>query len=172
MKKIWGILLFVTLGIFLGIALSQIYNNYSNNSELQQYKQSQCYTSLQPSQYFRSQSYLWQSNDYPVQVKDSQLIINNPNNLIKTKDVSETGSMRPTIPDDGILLVDSNKKDIKVGDIITFNCANEGIVHRVIDITNGIYTTKGDNNAVNDTEGAGCHTTINEIEGKVVGVLY
>ena len=162
MKKIWRIIIFVVLGIIFGFCISQAIGSIgnSNNSELQKYKQSQCYTDLQPSQYFRSQSYLWQSNDYPVQVKDSQLIINNPNNLIKTKDVSETGSMRPTIPDDGILLVDSNKNDIKVGDIIIFDCADKRIVHRVIDITNGIYTTKGDNNAINDSAGnINCQTT-------------
>ena len=170
MKNIWWIILFLVLGIILGFSISQSIGNINSSKNLN--LPSQCYTNLQPSQYFRSNSYLYGFNNYPILSKDSQLIINNPNNLIKAKDVSATGSMRPTIPDNGIILVDSNKNDIKIGDIINFDCANQGIVHRVIDITNGIYTTKGDNNAVNDTEGLGCHTKINDIRGKVVGVLY
>ena len=59
-----------------------------------------------------------------------------------------SGSMKPKIqPGDVVVITNRNKEDLKKGDIITFNGEdNDIITHRIIDIQNNSYITKGDNN--------------------------
>jgi len=49
----------------------------------------------------------------------------------------------------GDIIVLSGKKDYSIGDIIVFNVATQTtpIIHRIVAINEGIYFTKGDNNA-------------------------
>ena len=66
-----------------------------------------------------------------------------------------SGSMEPTLQiGDLIITKEKSKKDIKVGDIISFKDVDSTITHRVIKVIsqNGeiLYQTKGDNNNVSD----------------------
>jgi len=69
--------------------------------------------------------------------------------------VSKTNSMEPTI-DDGMYLIlqPVNFNDLIVGDIIMYEHPdfNQGnpVLHRIVDKANGMFETKGDNNARND----------------------
>ena len=81
--------------------------------------------------------------------------------------IVKTGSMEPTI-NAGELILISNEKNYKVGDIVTI-LDNEGyiITHRIINIDYNKVITKGDNNNINDEE-----NSINNIIGKVVFHSY
>lgn len=66
-------------------------------------------------------------------------------------------SMEPQINIGDIVIIKYLPEEvIKVGDIITFEKNNEYITHRIVKIENNgnkkLYTTKGDNNKVNDIE--------------------
>lgn len=55
-------------------------------------------------------------------------------------------SMKPTINDgDAIIVIPTSEKDIKIGDVISYNRGGWIITHRVIDKENGKIITKGDN---------------------------
>lgn len=63
-----------------------------------------------------------------------------------------TGSMEPTIKT-GSIVFSSKQKDIKKGDIIVFESSTDSditISHRVVDIVEDKYQTKGDNNMEED----------------------
>ena len=68
---------------------------------------------------------------------------------------------------DVILIKETKQEDIKKGDIITFKKENI-ITHRIVEINKNndtmYYTTKGDNNNVNDAE----KVKYEEIEGKYI----
>ena len=75
-----------------------------------------------------------------------------------------------TIPEDSIIMVHDlskdQKKDLAVGDVITFHQGRMEIVHRIIEIkTDGTLVTKGDANQTPDPP-----ITLEEVDGKVVGV--
>ena len=61
-------------------------------------------------------------------------------------------SMEPTYKEKSIIYYKSvNENEIRVGDIITFKGSkNELISHRVMEINNGLITTKGDANSIED----------------------
>lgn len=71
----------------------------------------------------------------------------------------ETGSMKPEIDERSYILVSSaDKKDVKVGDVIVFVCKDKSlpvynalVTHRVIEVTEAGYITKGDNNPAADS---------------------
>lgn len=70
--------------------------------------------------------------------------------------VIKTSSMEPTIKvNDVIINKNVKQEDIKVGDVITFLKDGEVITHRITKIENDgnvtQYTTKGDNNNIEDT---------------------
>lgn len=72
--------------------------------------------------------------------------------------------MEPTISiNDVVIAKKVEKQDIKTGDVITFLQDGEVITHRITQIDeNGEYTTKGDNNNIEDT----FKITYENIEGK------
>ena len=165
------LLIISVVGIFLVVVVMGIYLKEVNAIPIKLLAPSQCYTNLQPSRTFNTSI--------------SPLTLNNDNRYIKIdldsvdrefsiEQVSNTGSMRPTLQDyaEVITLKPKSSSDINVGDIIIFQCGNDTIVHRVIEIENETYITKGDNNAMDDIEAFGCNTTFDKIEEKVVGVLY
>lgn len=80
--------------------------------------------------------------------------------------IIKTDSMEPTINVNDVLITKKVEQDrIKTGDVITFIKNGEVITHRITQIDeNGEYTTKGDNNNIEDS------FTINyeNIEGKHV----
>ena len=67
--------------------------------------------------------------------------------------IIKTNSMEPTISINDVVIAKKVKKqDIKKGDVITFLQEGEVITHRITKIDeNGDYTTKGDNNNIEDT---------------------
>jgi len=81
-------------------------------------------------------------------------------------------SMEPQINTGDIVIIKPiPEKDIKVGSVITFEKNNEYITHRVTKIENEenkkLYTTKGDNNKVEDLE----KTEYSQIKGIQVGKI-
>lgn len=77
-----------------------------------------------------------------------------------------TGSMEPVInPGDiAILQKVENNNELKIGDIIEYNAGTYFIVHRIINIENSKYKTKGDNNNAADTK----LVSFEQIKGKVM----
>lgn len=64
-----------------------------------------------------------------------------------------SGSMEPNIKVGDIVVVKHKAKDeIKVNDIIAFKNDNVVVTHRIVDIIDDKYQTKGDNNNVVDDE--------------------
>jgi len=85
--------------------------------------------------------------------------------------IIKTNSMEPTISiNDVIIAKKVEKEKITVGDVITFLQDGEVITHRITKIAeNGEYTTKGDNNNIEDI----FKTTYENIEGKhIVTIPY
>lgn len=78
--------------------------------------------------------------------------------------IIKTNSMEPTISiNDVVIAKKVEKEKIKTGDVITFLQNGEVITHRITKIDeNGDYTTKGDNNNIEDT----FKITFDNIEGK------
>ena len=162
------ILLFFISIILIGTIIAIIYI-VNQPKEVPINLPSKCYTNLQPSPFLNQQGVSPftenQDNDYvKIEIKDREFY---------TRQVSVTGSMRPTIPDFAdVLFIKPTISDLQIGDIVSFNCNSEIILHRIVNISNNIYTTKGDNNAINDLTGFGCRPKFEDITGKVVGVLY
>lgn len=85
--------------------------------------------------------------------------------------IIKTNSMEPTISvNDVIIAKKVDKRDIKMGDVITFLHNGEVITHRITKVDlNGEYTTKGDNNNIEDI----FKTNYDNIEGKhIVTIPY
>ena len=83
--------------------------------------------------------------------------------------VITTNSMEPSIKHgDAILTKKTKAKDLKEGDIITFNRNNEAITHRILRVDEEddsyYYVTKGDNNNVEDKQ----KVKFDDIEGKKI----
>lgn len=75
-----------------------------------------------------------------------------------------TGSMNPTIKIGDLIIIDTEDKDIKNGDIITFKDENQNLVtHRVIETNEDFVLTKGDANNTDDG-----YINRNRIVGKYV----
>lgn len=76
-----------------------------------------------------------------------------------------SNSMAPIIEKNDLILL-QRQDTYSVGDIITFEDDNKSLVtHRIVNIENGNYFTKGDNNDLIDNK------NINQIYGKVVKVF-
>jgi signal peptidase len=61
-----------------------------------------------------------------------------------------SGSMEPAIKTGSLAFIDTSDRDVFVGDVISFRAGNLLVSHRVIEITEQGYKTKGDNNDVAD----------------------
>lgn len=79
-----------------------------------------------------------------------------------------SGSMEPTYKKQSIIYYKKvEREDIKIGDIITFKGnKNELISHRIVDIENDSFTTRGDANKVNDID----KVNYNNIYGKNINL--
>lgn len=68
--------------------------------------------------------------------------------LFSSKDIVISGSMEPEIRKGDLAFINENieYKDIKEEDIISYNLGRNKVLHRVINITENGYITKGDNN--------------------------
>lgn len=61
-----------------------------------------------------------------------------------------SGSMEPAIKTGSLAFIDTSDRDIFVGDVISFRAGDMLVSHRVVEITESGYRTKGDNNDVAD----------------------
>lgn len=57
--------------------------------------------------------------------------------------------MEPTLKVGAIIIV-KEEKDVQVGDIITYRDSSSYTTHRIVEINDGIITTKGDANSITD----------------------
>lgn len=75
-----------------------------------------------------------------------------------------SGSMEPDILVGDIIIIEKCQS-YEVNDIVTFNVENQYLVtHRIIEIQENNYVTKGDNNNTIDSE----KVTLENIDGKVI----
>ena len=61
-----------------------------------------------------------------------------------------SGSMEPELPVGSLCLIDCQQKEPEEGDIISYKAGDSVITHRVIEVTDEGYVTKGDANDSND----------------------
>ncbi len=77
--------------------------------------------------------------------------------------IVRTGSMEPAIKVNDMIIV-KKQNNYNLNDIVAYNVQNKYLVtHRIIDIKNNEYITKGDINNVNDTS-----INKSQVEGKVI----
>lgn len=89
--------------------------------------------------------------------------------------VTPTGSMYPTISDNSqVILIKPTKNELNIGDIISFKCNKDypNMLHRIRYIVNDTYFTQGDNNLKSDLEAFNCSPKFEDINFKLVGILY
>ena len=77
-----------------------------------------------------------------------------------------SGSMKPTLKINDVILVKISNDNLKKGDIIAFNTDDAIITHRILFIDDRIITVKGDNNNVIDQP-----IVVDQVIGKVVKVF-
>ena len=63
--------------------------------------------------------------------------------------------------------IPQNKTDVRVGDIVSYWVGEGLIIHRVIEIKNGSFQAKGDNNKVKDP-----WMPLSSIESILIGIIY
>ena len=129
-KKIVGIVLNVLLWIFLVFAFVMVVFAFSSTS-----------------------------NDYRVPILGKKIVL-----------TVQSDSMKPTFKEGDLLvatvLTENEKDELQAGEIITFfvDLNNDGIrelnTHRIVSANNGVYKTKGDNNAVADSYDVYAHDIV------------
>ena len=75
-----------------------------------------------------------------------------------------SGSMEPAIRTGSLAFIDTSDREVFKGDVISFHAGNMMVTHRVIEVTENGYRTKGDNNEAADVG------TVKDssIEGKIL----
>ena len=76
-----------------------------------------------------------------------------------------TGSMEPTIMADDLIIV-AEQDSYQPDEIVVYQSGSILVVHRILDITNGMATTKGDANAAADEP-----IDVSLIKGKVIAII-
>lgn len=77
--------------------------------------------------------------------------------------IVRTGSMEPAIKINDMIII-KKQNNYSLNDIVAYNVQNKYLVtHRIVDIKNEEYITKGDINNVNDTS-----INKSQVEGKVI----
>ena len=61
-----------------------------------------------------------------------------------------SGSMEPELPVGSLCMIDCQQKEPEAGDIISYKAGDSVITHRVIEVTDEGYVTKGDANDSKD----------------------
>ncbi len=127
------------------------------------------YRELQPAYFFTAAEFPYGNEG--IYVSDNKLVIKTDMDMddLFIARAAGTGSMLPTIPRKAILIeVPVIKSELIVGDIVSIHQEDYNIVHRIVEITNGSYITKGDNNNVVDPE----VWEFEDFDRKVAGVLW
>lgn len=151
---VFAMLLFV-----LGVASAYAYNGLGSPS----------LEHLQPSPYYKGTVQAGELTN-PIQVDYGVTIQSKDRQPLLLTGVTPTGSMRPSISDDSVVIIAAVPKEkVQVGDIVLIERPDDTrLLHRVIKIENDIFFTKGDNNKDADST----PWDFSQIKGKVVGVLY
>ncbi len=76
-----------------------------------------------------------------------------------------TGSMEPTIMADDLIIV-AKQPDYAVDEVVVYQSGSILVVHRIIDITDGMVTTQGDANSAADEP-----VEMTAIKGKVIATV-
>ena len=76
-----------------------------------------------------------------------------------------TGSMEPTIMADDLIIV-AEQEDYAVDEVVVYQSGSILVVHRIIDITDGMVTTQGDANSAADEP-----VEMTAIKGKVIAII-
>ena len=61
-----------------------------------------------------------------------------------------SGSMEPELPVGSLCMIDCQQKEPETGDIISYKAGDSVITHRVVEVTDEGYVTKGDANDTKD----------------------
>ncbi len=107
-----------------------------------------------------------------VRVFQNHVTLNVPG--VKWAKFEDTGSMLPVINKDSYALQvePACPNEISVGDIVSYKKDNRVIIHRVVhkdeDEEGAYFVLKGDNNPVNDPGRVRC----DQIDRKVIAILY
>lgn len=83
-----------------------------------------------------------------------------------------SGSMEPNLPVGSLCLIDTRYRDIRQGEIITFDFGKEKITHRVIGVLQEGYVTRGDANGVQDFAPVRRHQVYGKLAGHIPYVGY
>ena len=75
-----------------------------------------------------------------------------------------SGSMEPAIKTGSLAFIDTSDRTVFKGDVISFRAGELLVTHRVIDVTEEGYRTKGDNNDISD----GVTTTAQNFRGETL----
>ena len=127
------------------------------------------YFDYQPAHFFTAADFPYGNEG--IYVRDDELIIKTNMDMddLFIARAAGTGSMLPTIPRKSILIeVPVVEGELIVGDIVSIHQEDYNIVHRIVEITDEGYITKGDNNNVVDPE----VWEFEDFNRKVVGVLW
>lgn len=76
-----------------------------------------------------------------------------------------TGSMEPTISADDVILV-AEQDVYALDEVVVYQSGSVLVVHRIVEIADGMVTTKGDANNASDAP-----VELSAVKGKVVGVI-
>ena len=125
---------------------------------------------------YPQQSHYFTAEEYPygnegIYTREDELVIIKDGALenLTVAIAAGTGSMLPSIPSKALLiLIPIIEEDLRVGDIITINTKDGKIIHRLVNITEDGYKTKGDNNKIQDLE----LWQIDDLDEKLVGLLW
>ena len=83
--------------------------------------------------------------------------------------VVKTGSMYPNLKPNDLIII-KTKKQYKTNDIITFEDGNSFTTHRIIEVAENGFITKGDANNSPDINAVETHRVEGKVIGKVGGV--
>lgn len=80
--------------------------------------------------------------------------------------VVQTGSMRPTITEEDLIVV-KKTNDYEIDDIVVYQDNSKLVVHRIIRFEGDMIITEGDNN-----DGEDAPISVDQIKGEVVDIVY
>lgn len=84
-----------------------------------------------------------------------------------------SGSMEPKFyPGDVVVVVNKNKTDLNIDDIITFKLEEDVITHRIMEKTENGYITKGDNNNIIDSDVVSYDNVIGKVMFSIPKIGY
>lgn len=92
------------------------------------------------------------------------VMLNNPDKSLYgfKMEIVKTGSMEPTIPVHSVVMI-KKQDNYSMNEIINFIYKDQSYTHRIVEVGDGIYKTKGDANNVVDTETVNKEAIVGEV---------